>query len=671
MKLLEELLIIFGISVVVLIVCNRLKISSIIGLLITGVIAGPGVLSLVSSLHDVEILAEIGIILLLFTIGLEFSIRELLHLKRSFLLGGTLQVCGTIAIIFVLSLASGVSIEKSLVFGFIIALSSTAIILKLFQEKSVFDTLHGKPALGILLFQDIIVVPMMLLTSFLAGSDGYDSESVILFLLKSAAVIAFVIAGYKWIVPHLFYQVSKTRSRELFILSVVVFCFAVAWLTYSIGLSLALGAFIAGLLVSTTEYSQEALGNVIPFKEVFLSIFFVSVGMLIDVNVLMEMPVKIISASLLLMALKFILIFISVILTGYPLRTSLLVGFSLCQIGEFSFILAKTGADLNLISHGENQFILSVIILSMLVTPFIVNNYERLADLILKIPFPDRLKRGLFSESINNFELMDTAISGHVIIVGYGVNGRNVSRATKKAGIPYVIIEMNPDTVKEENRKGESIYFGDASNENVLEHANIGSARVIVIAVPDAATVRRIVQKARKLNRDIYIIARTRFVQEIEELYKIGSDDVIPEEYETSVEIFSRVLNQYRIPQNDIMKMIGEIRGEGYGMFRSYSPDLPGLSTELGVLKGMEVTTIRVEEGAPASGKTISESAVRKSTGVSIIVIQRGEEMIKNPDGDTKLLSNDILWLIGSEPDICGSFSLFRCGDEGGEACLV
>ncbi len=271
--LLNDIFIIFGLSVAVLFICHRLRVPTIVGFLFTGILAGPYGLGLINGVQDVETLAEIGVVLLLFTIGIEFSFQRLLQIRKSFLLGGSIQVSLTVLVTFVIARQLGQSVGASIFTGFLIALSSTAIVLKLIQGRAEVDSPHGRVTLGILIFQDIIIVPMILITPLLAGANGNPVESVIVLTAKGIGIIALVIVSARWIVPKVLYQIARTRNRELFLLSIVVICLAVAWITSSAGLSLALGAFLAGLIISESEYSHQALGNILPFRDVFTSFF--------------------------------------------------------------------------------------------------------------------------------------------------------------------------------------------------------------------------------------------------------------------------------------------------------------------------------------------------------------------------------------------------------------
>lgn len=559
-QLLKEIVLILGLAIVVLYVFHRLRIPSVIGFLITGVITGPYGLNLVSDLHDVEVIAEVGVILLLFTIGIEFSLKSLLKIGKILLIGGSFQVLLTIAAITLVALNIGNPMNESLFIGFLVALSSTAIVLKLIQDKGEIDAPHGRISLGVLIYQDIIIVPMMLLTPILAGNTDAMGSSYWEILIKFAAVALIVYVGAKYVVPYVLHQLARTQNRELFLLSIIVIAFAAAFLTYSLGLSLALGAFIAGLLISESEYSQQALGNVTPFLDVFTSFFFISVGMLLNLQFVFDNPLQVLIFTTIVLSVKTIIAGLAAFILGFPLRTSIIVGFTLSQVGEFSFILSRIGVSEGLISDSNYQLFLSVSVLSMAATPMVIWLATRFADHTSKWPLPDFLKHGL----IRRPESTIARINNHLVIIGYGLNGRNVSHAARYAGIPYSIIDINPDTVRTERNQGEIIHYGDAGNEEILSHANVEDAAILVSTLPMAGDNKRIIHAARKLNPGLHIIIRTRFMRDMKELSALGADEVIPEEFETSVEIFTRVLNKYHIPHEEIEKLVAEIRANGY-----------------------------------------------------------------------------------------------------------
>jgi CPA2 family monovalent cation:H+ antiporter-2 len=663
--LLNDIVIIFGLAIAVLFLCHRLHVPTIVGYLMTGILAGPHGLGLIDGVHEVEILAEIGVVLLLFTIGIEFSLRSLLQIKRLVLIGGPLQVLLTLFAAFILARRLGQPFSESIFMGFLISLSSTAIVLKLFQERAEVDSPHGRTALGILIFQDIIIVPMILLTPLLAGSTGNLAKSLLILSAKGIGIILLVIISAKWIVPQLMYQIARTRSRELFLLSIVALCLGIAWLTHHIGLSLALGAFLAGLILSESEYSGQALGNILPFRDVFTSFFFISIGMLLDVGFLLQRPGLIAVIALCVLSLKAIIAGSTAVLLGFPLRTTILVGLALSQIGEFSFILSRSGIEYGLLPAITYQVFLVVSVITMAATPFLLALGPHAADLALHLPLPRRLKAGLyFAPTITSTE---TKIhqKDHLIIVGFGLNGRNVARSARAVGIRYVIIEMNPETVRAEKSKGEPIYFGDAIQEAVLTHARVKDARVLVVVISDPTATRRIIEIARRLNPKLYIIARTRFVQEMKHLYELGANEVIPEEFETSVEIFTRVLGKYLIPRDEIEKFTMEVRADGYEMLRSLPKESASFSDLKIHLPEFEISAFRVNQESPLVGKTLAQIELRKKLGVTLLAIRRDSQIISDLGGDTEFYANDVLVLLAPPHKIAAITGLFHDSEKG------
>ncbi len=657
--LLRDIVIIFALAIAVLFLCLRLRMPIILGFMLTGILAGPHGLRLVGAVREVETLAEIGVVLLLFTIGVEFSLKKLLQIKRFVLLGGSLQVVLTLFLSFILLRQLGLEPGESVFIGFLVSLSSTAIVLKILQEKAQIDSPHGRLALAILIFQDLIVVPMVLFAPFLAGASARTEGSLMIFVLKGMGIILLAAVCAKWVVPQLLYQIARTRSRELFLLTVLVICFLVAGLTYSLGLSLALGAFLAGLIVSESEYGHQSIYNILPFRDVFTSLFFVSIGMLLDLKFLFQHPATVLLAALTVVVLKSLLAGLPVSFLGFSLPTAFLVGMGLGQIGEFSFILSNTGLQYGLLRPEVYQTFLAVAVLTMGATPFIMDSAPAAAGVALRLPLPQKLKRG-FSPVLETGGAQQQELRDHLVIVGFGLNGRNVAQAAKMASILYVVIEMNPETVEKERASGVPIHYGDATFEAVLEQARIAHARVMAVAVSDPVALRRIVSNARGMNPKLHIIARTRFLQEMAPLHELGANEVVPEEFETSVEIFTRVLAKYLIPKNEIERFISEVRAGGYQMLRSISPDAAPLCDLAQILPDVDVSSLRLCEDSPLAGRSIAEVGLRTKFGVTILAIRRDTQILSNPDASTRLLPNDILIVLGQPSKLAEIASLTR-----------
>lgn len=657
--LLTEITIILGASVLVIYLFQKLNLPTILGYLMTGIIAGPHMLALISASHEVEVLAEIGVILLLFIIGMEFSLKSLAAIKNSVLIGGSVQVGLTIILTALVAYWVGFEMNSALFLGFVFSLSSTAIVLKLLQERNEVNSPHGKIALAILIFQDIIVVPMMLLTPILSGQEGDIWIILLELLLKAAIVIVVILFGARYLIPVLLHEVAKTKSRELFILFVVVICFAVAWATSSIGLSLALGAFLAGLVISESDYSYQATGFIIPFREIFTSFFFVSIGMLMDVSFLIEHLFIILGILLLVIFFKAVIAGLAAVLLKYPLRTGILTGLSLFQIGEFAFILSKVGMDNELLTENTYQYFLAVSILSMAITPFVIQHSEAVTKLFSRTGLSDKLPTlGGSKESPEGEQLIEN-LKDHTIIIGYGVNGRNVARAAKFAKIPYVIIEMNADTVKQERAKGEPILFGDATNHFILEHVKVYSARVAIIAISDPPATKAVVTSIRSICPTVHVIVRTRFMHEMSDQLRLGASEVIPEEFETSVEIFTRLLHKYLIPQDEIESFVQNIRSDNYEMLRPHEISHKRITKV--TIPNLNISTLRVQNvNKDVVGKKIDESRIRSRFGVNILAIQRDEDYLSNIEADTEIKQNDILFLAGKPEDISRFHELIK-----------
>ena len=654
--ILQDIVIILGLSIVIILVFQRLKLPAILGFLIAGIIAGPHAFNLISSQHEVELLSEIGIIFLLFVIGIELSLKGLASIKKIIFLGGGLQVGGTIIITAAISYFLGLPLNSAIFLGFLFSLSSTAIVLKLLQERGEMSTPHGKIGLGILIFQDIIVVPMMLFTPLLAGETPNILSTIVIMVLKILLVLVIVYILAKFVAPKIFGWVVKTKNQELFILTVVVFCFSVAWLTSTVGLSLALGAFFAGLIISESDYSHQATANVLPFREIFISFFFISVGTLLNLEFFFNNLLNILLLVIGVILLKMLVVGGTVIILKYPVRTIFLSLFSLFQVGEFSLLLSGVGKESAIIPENIYQYFLAISIITMGVTPFLISAAPRITYAILKAPIPGAVRKRLenikkSSEATEEFS--EENLHDHLVVIGYGVNGTNISKAARKAEIPYVIIDANPESFEKAKINKEPIIFGDATNDTILKHAHVQEARVIVIAISDPGATKKMLSSIRKFTQTATIIVRTKYVKEMEDIIRLGADEVIPEEFETSIEIFTRVLKKYLIPFDEIQEFINQIRSSDYEMLTSMkkSPHSPALQ-HLNI-PNREIVTLKVQRDYhQIVGKTIEESGIGKNYHVTLMAIQRDRKYLTEISPDTFIQQGDLLYLFGHPNNI-------------------
>jgi monovalent cation:H+ antiporter-2, CPA2 family len=640
----EELLLLLLASVPIAFLFNRLRLPTIVGFMITGVLIGPYGLGLIREAEAIDFLAEIGVVLLLFTIGLEFSLRRILEMRRLVLVGGGTQVVLTVVLVATLAYVLGRAPGQAVFFGFLFALSSTAIVLKSYVDRAEVDAPHGRAAVGVLLFQDLSIVPMMLLVPLLGGGEGGVPVSTVLLTLgTAAAVVAFIVITSRKVVPYLLRHIVSLRSPEVFIISVVLLCLGTSWLTSHFGLSLALGAFIAGMVLSESEYSHQIVADILPFRDVFNSVFFISIGMLLSVSALLaDLPTVLAWVGALVLG-KALVAAAAVRVLGQSLRVSAMAGVGLAQIGEFSFILAKTGLGTELLPAADYQRFLAASILSMIATPFLIKAAPRLGYAAQSLLSPG----SLLEPTVEGFRAEEPDLRGHVIIIGYGLNGRNLARVLRRARIPYVALELNAESVRNAAAQGERILYGDATRREVLHHVGVERARVLVVAISDPSATRRAVSLARQLNPDIHVIVRTRYMSELQDLLSLGADDVIPEEFETSIEIFSRVLREYGIARHHVHRHVTELRGEGYQMLRSPSLSLGEARDIADALGGAATETLVVEHGAVAAGRTIGELELRRRTGVTVIAAMREGSTEINPGPQFRIEPDDVLVLLG------------------------
>ncbi len=656
---LGELVVLFVVSVAIAYACYRLRIVPIVGFLLAGVAIGPSALGLVRNGALVDMLAEIGVILLLFTIGVEFSLQKLARIGRAIFVGGTIQVVTSVVLVAAILGVLGVDWKVGVYTGCLVALSSTALVLGLLAERDETDSPAGRISLAILIFQDLAIVLMVLLVPVLAGTATSVPE-VLTILAKATGLIAAVLLLARRIVPWILEQVVRTRRQELFLLSVVAICFGTAGASAAVGVSLALGAFLAGLVVSESHYSDQALGEILPLKTIFNAVFFVSVGMLLDVRFLAANPTLVFAAAAAVVALKVLTSVLGVAALGYPPRISAAVGIMLAQVGEFSFVLERAGraAGLSPAGMGEAgaQTFIAASVLLLLLTPWQVQGAAPIANRLGRL-LPARLRRGDDGET-------PTSKYGpredHVIVVGYGPAGRRLIQVLRERSIPFVVIEMNPVSMAEMRRDGIPAVFGDASRSIILESAGVHEAKLCVIVVNDPGISPRIIRQARFQNPTLQIIARTRRLHEMEILQAAGADIVVPEEMETTVRIFSHVLGAYLIPPDEIDRHVRLIRSDDYGVMRGSIQEahlmvLQGLDED-----GMHTRAVAIRDAAPAAGRTLSELALRRTHGLSVLAVRRRDRTIANPAGDFTVEAGDRLVMVGTADRFAACADLFR-----------
>ena len=652
--LLRDLVILIAVALPVVLLAHRLRIPSVVGFLISGIAIGPTALGLVRETQEVATLAEIGVVLLLFAVGLELSLSRIVKMGRMVLQGGAMQVLGTLVAVLLTMLAMGEDWRQGALFGALIALSSTAIILKVYAERGELDSSYGRAVVAILLFQDLCVVPLMLLLPLL-GTAGGDGAAIVRNIVLAIAVTSALLIVGRWVVPRLLARIVEFRNQEIFTLVVVAIGLGSAYLTSSFGLSLALGSFLAGLIISESEYGLQALSDILPFRDTFSGIFFISVGMLLDLDYVAAHALPVVGLAVGIVVLKAAIASMVVRVVRRSMRIGMVAGLGLAQVGEFSFILASAAVAAGILAPDRYQLFLGAAIVTMLIAPFAVAAAPDIADRAFAYRDPSAM----------DFTTREVRAVGplkdHVIIVGYGLNGRNLARALRRAGISYVILDEHGPVVRQARLNREPIFFGDGTRAEVLDRLGIMQARVIVFAIASIADGRRAVAVARHKAPDIHIVMRTRYVAEITELQRLGANEVVPEEFETSLEIFGRVLRRFDVPASRIREAAEEARRDHYELLRergATTSPMDEVLSRVGARLDLEVVVARA--GGEAVGLTARALNLRGRTGaIASAVIRHGEEVFR-PVGEIVFEDGDEVVLVGEPRSLSDAAILFR-----------
>lgn len=644
--ILTDIVIIFAFATIVNFLFTKIRIPTIIGYLLTGIVAGPSVLGVIHSPHEIEFMAEIGILLLMFTIGLEFSLNHLIKIRNIVFFGGFFQLILTAGVTALVARMYDLSWSASVFIGFLTALSSTALVLKILQERGELTSNYGRTVVGILIFQDLVLVPLMLFTPMLGGETGDIGAKLLILGTKTLGIMALVYVGNRWIMPQVLHWIALTKNQELFLMSILFVCLAVALLTSQLGMSLAFGAFLGGLMISRSEYSQDAFSHLIPFKDTFTSFFFVSVGMLLDLSFVASNMWVIVGTVLLVIAIKTLVAGATAFVLGHTFRGTIVVGLGLAQIGEFSFILAKSGQTYQILNDYYYQLFLAVTIFSMAASPFLIMISKPLANQLLRLPVPPLLVKGLFPLQ----EIEVPAMQNHIVLIGKDSRSLNLSRMAYQMKLPYVSIVFDPASARARQLKGEMVVYGDAMNEPILQKAHVPSAEVVVISIGDTITALGVIEKVRALNKHAYIIVRAKYVSEIEDLYEMGANQVIPEEFETAIELFERVLKKLLVPKSEIEKAVSLIRDDNYGIFNEQKA-LPtfALSDEI---PNVEIAALKAGDYQVFPGRSLKEVHLRKEFGLTVVAVKRGDDIFENPGPAFVFAQEDVIYILGKPEKI-------------------
>ena len=639
--LLQNMAAILITAVIVLLIFNKLKLPTMIGLFITGIVLGHAI----NDTSIISTLSELGVVFLLFIIGLEFSIEKFSAIKHYALIGGILQVTLTTALVTLLGLALGLPLNSAIFLGFLVAFSSTAIVMKIMQQKHLNHSVQGRVTLGILIFQDIAVIVVILITPLLGG-QSIELHTFPELIIKIIGVVILIIIGSKWFIPLALKDAAKTKNRDLFMLLTLFICMGTTFATSLIGIGPELGAFLAGLLISKTEYSHQTLGYVQPFQDVFMSLFFISIGLMVNLHLFLYN----IGIILVLTAIILVIKFTATLLTGkvlkLPNRISISIAILLSQIGEFSFVLAREGMSYGLMTKEFFSIFLGVSILTMSVSPFLQKLTPQITRLLGRISyFQEDEELKTLPEELSEAQ----PITDHVILVGMGRVGKQMTKACNQFHVPILAVDMNPIVVEQQQNLGVPIIYGNASNENVLKQLRVTSAQCIVISASTYEGTLKTIDAARRLNPDIHIIVRTKYLKNIEEVIEAGADEVIPKEFETSILMFTRIMDYYNKDMDEIAAAVNDLRSDNYDAFRSVS------SEDVSAYLSNSFTEVELDSLRVYNDAYISDFPFKKNN-LTITSVIRDNSTITQINEEFQFLEDDIILFTGLRHDINNFF---------------
>jgi CPA2 family monovalent cation:H+ antiporter-2 len=642
---LSEAVVIFGTAVLVAWLFRMLRAPAVIGFLITGMVIGPSGWRLIAQ-NDVSQFSDLGLVLLLFTIGLELSPEPLVRSGARLVAATLVQIIVTAAVtVAFLSLASSLPWLSKAILGVAVALSSTAIVLKQMSDRGEINSTTGGITTGILLLQDVTVIAFMLLISLAGAETGAGGWTGVARTAAGLAGLGAVTVAARRLLPPILDQVVRHGGRELMTLFAVLMACGGAWLAAVVGWSPALGACIAGLLLAEVDQRHQLVAEITPFRDVFNALFFVSLGMSVNLEVVAGNMPLLIGMILATLLLKPFITAGGVLVAGWPLRVGLQVGVGLCTVSEFSYVLARQAHAIRVLPSTALDMLIAYTAGTMMVGALLYPLAGSIGAGVARLIRPDAAPPDAERQGPQRFE-------NHVILVGYGFTGSNLARMLKATRVPHCVIEMNQGFVKEARQAGTPVIIGDATRMAILDLAGINAARALVTAVNDAQATQRIVAQAAARRPDLYILARTAFVRDIDVLYHLGAKLVVPQDFETSVEIAAHVLKQFGIPDNIVEAQIASVRAGGYGMLRGKATDRAAHAELIKILERTATQTFYLAENTFPCGRTIAEVNLRAVTGCTIIAVVRSGKPAANPPPDFQFQANDVLVLVGAHAQI-------------------
>lgn len=628
-----------AIAVVLVWLFKRISLPPILAYLVAGVITGPELLKLFTNPDDMHLAAEVGIVFLLFTLGLEFSLARMVAMRRLVFGVGAAQMCLSTLILAGIGFFLGQNITGSLIIGASIALSSTAIVIKTIDEQGKLNTQRSQVAVSILLFQDLAVVPLLIIIPLLSASSEVSiGTAIIISLVKGVIVVLLLLSIGKWLLPRIFNEIAKTKTDELFVLSTILIALLAAGTTYAFGLSMALGAFLAGMMLSESQYRHQLESDIRPFKDILMGLFFITVGMKLELWVLVTQLHIILLGLLVLVFVKVCVVRLSAWITQERAEDGWAAGFKLAQMGEFSFVIIALALENGLLTAQQSSILVCMGLFSMAITPWLIDKSGQFSLALVgrdaHLPSPQ-------SES-----LASKSLQSHIIILGFGRVGQSVARMLTLEALPFQAIDIDPIRVQESRTAGEHVLFGDGSQKDILNTANIKHATSAIITFDEHSKALKVINTIKALNPDIAILVRTRKDHHLQELFDAGASQVVPEMQEGSLMLISQVLHYSGVPMSRILRRIRNERKQGYEHMHGF---FPGETTEINYETSDKLEfmhAIVMTENAYAVGKTIQALSIT-SKRVKLISVRRSGKEQENPSPDFVIAANDVVVISG------------------------
>jgi CPA2 family monovalent cation:H+ antiporter-2 len=641
MHTLPLILMLLGACVVSVIVFRRLALPPILGYLLVGTLVGPHALNVVPDVADVGHLAEFGIVFMMFSIGLEFSLPKLFAMKRIVFGLGAAQVLGTLLAVAGIAMLAGLSWQAGVSVGGALAMSSTALLVKLLGERLELDSPHGREVIGVLLFQDLAVVPLLILIPSFSQAPETMAWLMGVAVLKAAVVLMVVLHFGKRGLSRWFVVVARGKSAELFMLNVLLVTLGLAYLTEMAGLSMALGAFIAGMLISETEFRHEVAEDIKPFRDVLMGLFFVTVGMMLDLPLVLEHLAVVLAILVGLLVVKFAVVLAASRLFGASPGGAMRSGLWLCAGGEFGLVLLSLIRQTGVAPPAVVQAVLAALVVSLLCAPFIVHYSERL---VMRFVSSEWMLRSM---QLTRLAAKAMRTEKHAVICGFGRNGQQLARFMAHEGVSYLALDLDPDRVAEAAAAGENVVYGDATRRETLAAAGVGRASVLVISFADTRAAERVMHHARELAPGLPIVVRTTDEKDFDALQRAGAAEIVPETLELAMMLASHALIQSGVPIGRVLKRIRQTRAARYRSLRGFFHGGHDLGEDDRDHEETRLGSVSLEAGAFAVGKTVDELALDR-TGAEVTAVRRRDIRTQEPSADMRLEAGDVVVLLGA-----------------------